>query len=185
MMYLIVPPIIIILAIAILIVFLARVLMTEKKGGKKGRKQMLRGKSVKNNKKVKKSDHFQKGKDLLREKSEVAAKKIKNTLEGMDVVNSGDGASKGNNNEKIVLLRKKSMVSDKMKDGEDRDMEELAFMKKIENDPQNSKKYESLADYYMEHEKFEDARECYKYVLRLDPRHKRAQVAMKNLYRIL
>ena len=77
------------------------------------------------------------------------------------------------------------MVSDKIKDGEDRDMEELAFMKKIENNPQDSKKYEGLADYYMEHEKFEDARECYKYVLRLDPRHKRAQVAMKNLDRIL
>lgn len=63
--------------------------------------------------------------------------------------------------------------------------QEASLIQSVENDPQNAEGYERLGDFYMERQKFEDARECYKYVLRLDPRHRRAQEAMKNLDRVL
>lgn len=87
--------------------------------------------------------------------------------------------------ENIVTLRKRSMVSEKIDQSVQRDEEELTLMRVIEQYPHDSKGYENLGDYYMEREQFEDARDCYKYVLRLDPRHRRAQVAMKNLDRVL
>ncbi len=189
MVYLIVPPIIIILAFAILIVFLTRVLSSKKRDSSKGHVVLKNVEEVDIRKKIKK------GKRFLRKKSDTATKKIKRTLkskkksDSVDANNNGKvmipGIVTGGGVDKVVTLRKKSMVSDRIADGEGRDVIEVDMMKGIEKEPQNSKKYESLADYYMEHEKFEDARECYKYVLRLDPRHKRAQVAMKNLDRVL
>ncbi len=185
MMYLIVPPIIIMLAIAILIVFLTRVLssgtgansrvvFTDKSDAKKG---------------LKRSGTF------LKKTGTATTQRIKKTWRSTNVAGlqkkyNGDSImTQGNptdeNIDNIVSLRKKSMISDKIGNGEIRDESELKMMEEIENDPQNSKKYERLGDYYMEQEKFEDARDCYKYVLRLDPRHKRAQVAMRNLDRVL
>ncbi len=181
MLYLIVPPIIIILAVAILIVFLVRVLSLENN----------KSVSIKSEKRVK--EKLKKSKRFFRTRGDKAKKRIKQTLKTTAIAlnekkekleNTGE-IIRNRNTKNIVSLRKKSMISDKIDDGEDRDIEEIALMKKIEKDPQNSKKYERLGDYYMEQEKFEDARECYKYVLRLDPRHKRAQVAMKNLDRVL
>ncbi|MEN8252309.1 MAG: tetratricopeptide repeat protein [Patescibacteria group bacterium] len=206
MIYLIVPPIVIILAIAILIVFLTRVLTNDQeetidkrpnKKVEKVEKTFFSRKEKKNEKKEKKgkkkveiNERFKRGGKLFKEKSGVAAKKIKNTLENSGGAVSANSNTQGinvgkNAGKQVVSLRKKSMVSHKIEDSDSRDEKELSFMKEIEKDPQNSKKYEKLADYYMEQEKFEDARECYKYVLRLNPRHKRAQIAMKNLDRIL
>lgn len=65
------------------------------------------------------------------------------------------------------------------------DPAEAHLIQTVERDPQNPDGYERLGDFYMERQNFEDARECYKYVLRLDPRHRRAQEAMKNLDRVL
>ncbi len=87
--------------------------------------------------------------------------------------------------DQVVTLRKRSMVSEKMEQAAQRDEEEVRLMRVIEKHPHDSKGYENLGDYYMEREQFEDARDCYKYVLRLNPRHRRAQVAMKNLDRVL
>ncbi|XLQ19812.1 MAG: tetratricopeptide repeat protein [Candidatus Moraniibacteriota bacterium] len=179
MIYLIVPPIIIVIAIAILIVFLARVLSPVNKSRNNLILEDVGGQGVKNK--------MRKGKQFFQEKSNKATNKIKRTLVSDKNTKKTvtQGIMTGNNIKKIVSLKKKSMVSDKISDGEDRDESEIMLMKDIESDPQNSKRYEKLADYYMEHEKFEDARECYKFVLRLDPRHKRAQVAMRNLDRVL
>jgi len=183
MLYLIVPPIIIVLAIAILIVFLVRILPSEK-----NKKHV----TTKNEKKV--QEKLKKSKSFFKKKGGSTKNRIKKTLETTattlskgkkKMTNSTQGITMNGDGKNVVSLRKKSMVSDKIDDGEDRDIEEVSLMKEIENEPQNSKKYESLGDYYMEHEKFEDARDCYKYVLRLDPHHKRAQVAMRNLDRVL
>jgi cytochrome c-type biogenesis protein CcmH/NrfG len=65
------------------------------------------------------------------------------------------------------------------------DPAETHLIQTVEKDPQNVEAYERLGDFYMERQNFEDARECYKYVLRLDPKHRRAQEAMKNLDRVL
>ncbi len=186
MLYLIVPPIIIVVAIAILIVFLTRSLSSKDK------------KNITNNNPSEKETAIQRNvtrsKTFLKTKGSNATRKLKKTLEGdkikfkkpsSDGLSTVQGMKIGDNIHKVVSLRKKSMISHKIEDGEDRDVEEINLMKAIEANPQDSKKYESLGDYYMEHEKFDDARDCYKYVLRLDPRHKRAQVAMKNLDRVL
>jgi len=183
MIYLIVPPVIIILAIAILIVFLVRVLPSDTKNDDQT--------SATDNVKIK--DRLQRSRKFLKDTKGSATEKIKKSLKTTKVARlnrNGDsvrvpGIMTNGSVENVVSLRKKSMVSDKIADGEERDIEEISLMKEIEGDSQNSKKYELLGDYYMEHEKFEDARECYKYVLRLDPRHKRAQVAMRNLDRVL
>jgi len=186
MIYLIVPPIIIILAIAILIGFLARVLSSERKNP-----SLTKKKKTATAQKTKKN-FFRKAKDkgnqsvysVVDTTVQSSSAKITDTAT-YNHATATQGIVTGDDVEKVISLRKKSMVSDKIGDGEDRDGEELRLMKEIEKDPQNSERYEKLGDYYMEHEKFEDARECYKYVLRLNPRHKRAQVAMKNLDRVL
>jgi tetratricopeptide (TPR) repeat protein len=186
-MYLIVPPIIIILAIAILIVFLARVLSSKDRVNKKSQPV---------DEKTGVKDTLKKSKSFFKNKGTKTSKRIKKTLQSTHKVKSkskkynGDsimtqGITTDETIENVVSLCKKSMISDKLESDEKRDEKELKLMKEIEEDPKNSKKYEILGDYYMEQEKFEDARDCYKYVLRLDPRHKRAQVAMKNLDRVL
>ena len=190
MVYLIVPPIIIVLAIAILIVFLSRTISVSSvsEGDNANLTDSTSGSDFIKNR-------FNRGKQFLNKTKGGATKHIKKSIETTNALRSKiytknksdvtEGILAKHSAENIVSLRKKSMVSDKIADGEDRDEKEVALMKDIEKDPQNSKKYELLGDYYMEHEKFEDARECYKYVLRLEPRHKRAQVAMKNLDRVL
>lgn len=186
MIYLIVPPIIIVFAAAILLVFLAKVIPSNANGGS----FVLKDDEEKENKPKKKKGFFRSRSETARERLQKSAKKEKKMLNEAEEKNGSlnnvtQGIVADKSAEKIVSLRKKSMVSDKIENAEGRDPEEIALMREIERDPQNSKKYEKLGDYYMEHEQFEDARECYKYVLRLDPRHKRAQVAMKNLDRVL
>ena len=183
MMHLIVPPIIVVIAIAVLIVFLSKIVAAEKKDA---------GRFV-----LRDAHRFKKGithsRAILREAGDDAKnlikETIKNTIPEKLMNTQNDRTTQGIKLEKgadhVVSLRKKSMVSDKIENAEGRDATELALMKEIEGDPQNAKKYEQLGDYYMEREQFADARDCYKYVLRLDPRHKRAQVAMKNLDRVL
>lgn len=63
--------------------------------------------------------------------------------------------------------------------------EESELVRQISVDPRNYESYRRLGDFYVENDRLSDARECYKYVLRLDPKHKRAQLAMKRLDRIL
>lgn len=62
---------------------------------------------------------------------------------------------------------------------------ESELVKQISLDPKNPESYRRLGDFYVRNDRLQDARECYKYVLRLDPRHKRAQLAMARLDRIL
>jgi tetratricopeptide (TPR) repeat protein len=177
MIYLIVPPIIIVVATAILIIFVSKISSAQSNGGsfvlkdKHGIRKKLSN-----------------SKEYIKSAQEGAASRIKDTFtkkENNDIAKKTESIVTERGVGKVVSLRKKSMVSDKIENAEGRDSEELQLMQEIESDPQNAKKYEMLGDYYMEHEQFEDARECYKYVLRLDPRHKRAQVAMKNLDRVL
>lgn len=65
------------------------------------------------------------------------------------------------------------------------DEKEISLVQAVEEDPKSASAYENLGDYYMERQRFDDARECYKYVLRVDPRHKKAQDAMRKLDRVL
>ncbi len=197
MIYLIVPPIIIVLAIAMLVVFLARNISLQHGSRdfvvKQKKRSLSKWEGVQKAfipKKKEKGGHAE-------ENNDVSEGIVKEGEKGNKVYDDNSQTSskyarvmrgitrKKKSGENIVSLRKKSMVSDKIENAEGRDPEEIALMNEIEKHPQDSKGYAKLGDYYMEHEQFEDARDCYKYVLRLDPRHKRAQVAMKNLDRVL
>ena len=61
---------------------------------------------------------------------------------------------------------------------------ERYLVKQIESNPKNLTSYQQLGDYYMETNKFEEAKESYKYVLKIDPRNKKAQESMKKLDRM-
>jgi tetratricopeptide (TPR) repeat protein len=192
MINLIVPPIIIVFTVAIFLYFLAKNLSSSSDGGSF---VLKKNKNDAQSNKVKKRNFLKKKRRALsavfQEKKEDPSdeKQKKNVFsdgeDGGVYAHAQSSAKNGNKGEKIVSLRKKSMVSDKIENAQGRDPIEIGLMQEIEAEPHNSKKYEQLGDYYMEHEQFEDARECYKYVLRLDPRHKRAQVAMRNLDRVL
>jgi tetratricopeptide (TPR) repeat protein len=178
MIYLIVPPIIIVVATAILIIFVSKLSSAHSDGGSFVLKKDKRGIRTR----------LSHGKEYIKSARDGAATRIKDTFTKKDnggIAKKTESIVTEKNTNNIVSLRKKSMVSDKIENAQGRETEEIALMQEIENDPQNAKKYEMLGDYYMEHEQFSDARDCYKYVLRLDPRHKRAQVAMKNLDRVL
>ncbi len=84
----------------------------------------------------------------------------------------------------LILSYHKGSV-DEQENPATQDAQEAFFVKQIEANPKSEEAYQQLGDYYMEMHKYEDARESYKYVLRINPRHKRAQEAMKNLDRVL
>ena len=178
MLQLIIPPVVILFAGALLVFFLSRAAAVQKK----------QAHAV-----VLPSSPVSSPVDVLRRAGGDASQRIKDKLQDtitqpvrrtVERVTHGV-ASRTSAADQVVTLRKRSMVSEKREDAAHRDEQEVALMRAIEQNPHDSKAYEQLGDYYMEREQFEDARDCYKYVLRLDPRHRRAQVAMKNLDRVL
>lgn len=177
MLQLIIPPVVILVAGVLLVVFLSRATAQQKKQAH----AVTIAPSVATS-----------PVDVLRRAGGDASQRIKDKLQDTisqpvrrTMARMTRTATTGSMADNVVTLRKRSMVSEKMEDTAHRDEEEVTLMRAIEQHPHDSKAYEQLGDYYMEREQFEDARDCYKYVLRLDPRHRRAQVAMKNLDRVL
>lgn len=62
---------------------------------------------------------------------------------------------------------------------------EEALIERIAADPRDIEAYERLGDYYVEREAYEDAWECFKQVLKLSPVHRRVRVKIKKLEKIL
>lgn len=79
-----------------------------------------------------------------------------------------------------ILLNNKSVPNKTLQVNE-----ESELVKQISLDPKNPESFRRLGDFYVRNDRLQEARECYKWVLRLDPRHKRAQLAMARLDRIL
>lgn len=111
-------------------------------------------------------------------------------------INRMDGIKKAtpsnflqNNNEENLSKMDKILLGSrnttKSKDSSNSNKEESELVRQISVDPRNSESYRRLGDFYVENDRLTDARECYKYVLRLNPKHRRAQLAMKRLDRIL
>lgn len=177
MLQLIVPPLVILLATAILVVFLSRAVASQKKNAEAFVMAPPRPSSPVAAIRRAGGDASQRIKDKLQD---TISQPVRRTVAR---VAHNVGTSRA---DRVVSLRKRNMISEKPDNAvATSDDTELMLMRAIENDPHDSTAYEQLGDYYMEREQFEDARDCYKYVLRLDPRHKRAQVAMKNLDRVL
>lgn len=79
--------------------------------------------------------------------------------------------------EKVVLPAK--AVSPEKSQFEDILVERIAM------NPRDIEAYERLGDYYMDRDSYDDAKECYKQVLRLSPVNRKAKLRMRKLEKIL
>lgn len=68
---------------------------------------------------------------------------------------------------------------------EEKDQYEQLLIERIALNPQDVEAYERLGDYYMENENLEDAKECFKQVLRLSPLSRRARFRMRRIEKSL
>lgn len=62
---------------------------------------------------------------------------------------------------------------------------EEILVERIASDPRDLEAYERLGDYYMERKNYQDAKECYKQVLKLSPVNRKTRIKMRKLERIL
>ncbi|MCK4636151.1 MAG: tetratricopeptide repeat protein [Candidatus Moranbacteria bacterium] len=211
---LILPPIIIVVAVALLIIFLARAVP---KSEREARKRQLKKNNfvketaldnfepeitldpeseIKLEKRIKKEKYFnlknffgkissfsfkkknRKNKSVLPSYGRVDGIKKQTSANGF--LPNGNGSENFSRMGEILLNNRnaKNKSSDLFN-------EESELVRQISVNPRNPESYRRLGDFYVENDRLKDARECYKYVLRLDPRHKRAQLAMKRLDRIL
>ncbi|QQS61487.1 MAG: tetratricopeptide repeat protein [Candidatus Moraniibacteriota bacterium] len=122
-------------------------------------------------------------KDLNREVKEGMSEKEmfldRKKDEAMDVVKS----------EEDIVSR--PMVSDMTKPSSSKkrvlsknDYEE-ALIGRIALNPRDISAYESLGDFYIDQRNFEDALECYRQVIKLDPQHRGTKVRIRRLERVL
>jgi tetratricopeptide (TPR) repeat protein len=76
------------------------------------------------------------------------------------------------------------MISDEVtlpqKKGE-KDKYEQVLIERIALNPKDIEAYERLGDYYMDNENLDDAKECFKQVLRLSPLSRRARFRMRRI----
>lgn len=62
---------------------------------------------------------------------------------------------------------------------------EQLLIERIAGNPKDIEAYERLGNYYFEQKSFQDAKECFKQVLRLSPINRQARAKMRKLERIL
>lgn len=86
------------------------------------------------------------------------------------------------------MVRPETMVVtreiEKKKTAEKQQMEEI-LIERIASNPRDMEAYERLGDYYMEQSNLQDAKECYRQVLRLSPVHRLAKIKIRKLERLL
>jgi tetratricopeptide (TPR) repeat protein len=78
--------------------------------------------------------------------------------------------------EKIVSPKPRSEIKDRL--------EEL-LIERIAVNPKDIEAYERLGEYYLEIRSFVDAKECFKQVLKLDPKNRNAKYRMRRLENLL
>lgn len=87
--------------------------------------------------------------------------------------------------EKII----RPIISDEVVSPRDRtemkDRLEELLVDRIATDPRDLEAYERLAEYYFEVGNYDDAKECYKQVIRLDPKNRNVRYKMRRLERII
>ena len=189
-----VPPVILLLILALLITILARAMKNTpsvkddlenmRKASKKSKKLEQFSSSIKN-----------KFSSISKAVERAASEKYKMTKKHQTEIEEGK-------DKKINMLRKEVLPEVEIKvdenisfDTEEEENDEYEYVvegererylvKQIESNPKNLTFYQQLGDYYMETNKFEEAKESYKYVLKIDPRNKKAQESMKKLDRML
>lgn len=62
---------------------------------------------------------------------------------------------------------------------------EKILIERIAENPRDLEAYERLGKYYLEQENYQDAKECYKQVLKLSPINRQARIKLKKIIRML
>lgn len=58
--------------------------------------------------------------------------------------------------------------------------QEVDFVRRIADHPHDIDAYEQLGDYYLAHRNYDEAHQCFKQILKMQPRNRRAQMIMKR-----
>lgn len=105
------------------------------------------------------------------------------TMREISVVEKS-GSETGESKKKQGYFEGRPMISDEItlpqKNGE-KDQYEQVLVERIALNPRDIEAYERLGDYYMENGNLEDAKECFKQVLRLSPLSRRARFRMRRI----
>ncbi len=190
-----VPPVILVLIVALLITFLARA-MKNTPGVKEDLENMR--KASRKSKRVEEISASIKGKfsDVSKVIEKAAGRKYRKTkdlqnreIERRDMVSNSILGTEVLPDNKLKIDDEIVFSVDKVAEEDNyyeiEEERERYLVKQIESNPKNLTSYQQLGDYYMETHKFEEAKESYKYVLRIDPRNKKAQESMKKLDHVL
>lgn len=78
--------------------------------------------------------------------------------------------------DKIVSPHGRTEMKDRLED---------LLVDRIATDPRDVEAYERLAEYYFEVGNYSDAKECYKQVIKLDPKNRNVRYKMRRLERII
>lgn len=85
-------------------------------------------------------------------------------------------------------MRERPMISDEITLPEKRresDRYEQILVERIALNPRDIEAYERLGEYYIKNESLNDAKECFKQVLRLSPMSRRAKIRMRRIEKLL
>ena len=86
------------------------------------------------------------------------------------------------------LVRARPMISDEItlpQKREEKNEYEQVLIERIALNPRDVEAYERLGDYYLEGNSLDDAKECFKQVLRLSPLSRRARFRMRRVEKML
>ncbi len=202
MLYSIIPPLLIILSLIGIILFLVKkapqVAMLEEKNFEvkkktKVKEEKLRKvgvaimrinkvfkvakekiKAILTKKRIDKNEEKRKN-DLLEQ--EKIARKIKETKRNRKKIEKNLEKFFGDKKKKIRPIISEKIVRPRKI--------EKVMIERIANNPKDVKAYESLGEYYLEVENWEDAKGCFKQVIKLDPRNINVKIKMRKLERII
>jgi tetratricopeptide (TPR) repeat protein len=99
-----------------------------------------------------------------------------NIMPKIDIIKEEEKPVRPIISDKIVSPRDRTEMKDRL--------EEL-LIERIAADPRDVEAYERLAEYYFEVGNYEDAKECYKQVIKLDPKNRNVRYKMRRLERII
>jgi tetratricopeptide (TPR) repeat protein len=131
--------------------------------------------------------------DIINKVINYQPKKKTNYLQKFKKTISADSVEDDNSKRKEVIIHNKrnfkSTVSDKVVTPqlrtEMKDRLEELLIERIAANPKDVEAYERLGEYYMEIDSINDAKECFKQVLKLDPKNRNVKYRMKRLEEII
>jgi tetratricopeptide (TPR) repeat protein len=97
---------------------------------------------------------------------------------------SRSGKSSEETSVRPTISRRAARLQREVTTPEKSQLEEI-LIERIAANPRDIEAYERLGDYYMEQENLQDAKECYRQVLRLSPVHRLAKIKVRKLEKAL